>query len=153
MSGREILRESEIILFKCVIYWEAVISADICQNLVAHGADSVTMVQRSSTIVVDLKYVSLQLMQIWETQGDPSVGDFHMASMLLGLLKSIQIAQKDNRVNDQRSMLEGLRKAGLKVDEGAEGAGQLLQMYMQFGGVKLLISTNSGVNMNRHRLL
>jgi hypothetical protein len=113
------------------------------------------MVQRSSTIVVDSKYVTLQLMQIWGASGDPSVGDFRLASMPLGLLKRMEISQKDNRVNGQRVMLDGLRKAGLKVDEGPEGAGQLLHMYMRSGGglVPYRSQTTANPNPNYHRLL
>jgi hypothetical protein len=110
-------------------------SADICQDLVARGAASVTMVQRSSTVVVDAHYVHQRLEKIWPWQGDASVGDFRNASMPLGLLKKINIEEKDSRVEEQKEMLEGLREAGLKVDEGPEGAGQLLLLYMKLGGM------------------
>lgn len=93
-----------------------------------------TMVQRSSTIVVDTRYVIPQLRKIWPDPGDPSVGDFRYASMPLGLLKRMHIDDRDNRVNQQKAMIDGLRAAGLNVTEGPEGAGQLLLLHMRFGG-------------------
>jgi cation diffusion facilitator CzcD-associated flavoprotein CzcO len=117
-------------------------AADICQDLVARGAASVTMVQRSSTIVIASEYIDEQLDQFWPVHGDVSVGDFRYVAMPLGLLKKLQIAEKDRRVEAQKVMLEGLLKAGLNVNEGPEGAGQLFIHYEKFGGTCRSMSLN-----------
>ena len=109
-------------------------ASDICQQLATHGAASITMVQRSSTIVVSSDYTAANLEALWPMHCDPSAGDFKAAGMPLGLLKQIEIGQKDTRVAQQKEMLDGLLKAGLNIDEGKEGGGQVVQLFEKFGG-------------------
>jgi hypothetical protein len=94
----------------------------------------VTMVQRSSTVVIDAKYIDRIMGSFWPVHGDADVGDLRYLSRPLGLLKKVLIAEKPYRVEEQKEMLEGLLKAGLNIDEGREGAGQLMLVYEKLGG-------------------
>lgn len=119
---------------KTIVVGASQTSSDICQDLASRGAASVTMVQRSSTVVVASEYTVRQLEGIWPMHTDPLVGDFRSASMPLRLLKQIEIGKKENRIAQQKEMLDGLLKAGLKVNEGVEGAGQALLVFEKLGG-------------------
>jgi cation diffusion facilitator CzcD-associated flavoprotein CzcO len=127
---------------KTIVVGAGQTAADICQDLVARGAESVTMVQRSSTAVVASEYIDRQLDNFWPVHGDVSVGDFRYLGMPLGLLKKLQIAEKDGRVAEQKAMIQGLLKAGLNVDEGPEGAGAQLMVYERLGGSCCSLSSN-----------
>lgn len=108
--------------------------ADICQDLAARGAASVTMVQRSSTIVIEKQLAAGAMEITWKWQQDTSIGDFWTASMPLGLLLKFLSNGKATRVEAQKEMLDGLRKAGMKVHEGPGGAGYYSQLFKRFGG-------------------
>jgi cation diffusion facilitator CzcD-associated flavoprotein CzcO len=127
---------------KTIVVGACQTAADICQDLVARGAASVTMVQRSSTIVVTSEYFDAQFDKFWPVHGDASVGDFRFMAMPLGLVKKLQIAEKDARVEEQKAMIEGLLKAGLNVNEGSEGAGVMLKVYERLGGMCRSVSSN-----------
>ncbi|KAF8524142.1 FAD/NAD-P-binding domain-containing protein [Hysterangium stoloniferum] len=109
-------------------------AADICRDLATHGARSVTMIQRSRTVVVSESVVNPQMNRLWREDVDPLISDFYVASMPLGLLKQILIAKKDERVAQQKDMLEGLKKAGLHVHEGEDGAGHLYEVFRRGSG-------------------
>ena len=118
-------------------------AADTCQQLAICGAASITMVQRSSTIVVSMDYTMGKLKAFWPMHSDPSIGDFKLAGMPLGLLKQIEIGEKENRVAQQKEMLDGLLKAGLNIDEGSEGGGQITAIYERSGGKSYLLIPKS----------
>ncbi|KAF8516998.1 FAD/NAD(P)-binding domain-containing protein [Gautieria morchelliformis] len=116
-------------------------AADICQNLARRGAASVTMVQRSRTIVASSEYIGGWLEGLWPLGGDPLVGDFRLAGMPIGALKEVAVRDREDRVKQQKEMLEGLREAGLHVDEGRDGAGAIFEIYERFGGFWIDIGT------------
>ncbi|KAG6813422.1 hypothetical protein H0H92_011119 [Tricholoma furcatifolium] len=110
-------------------------SADICQDLVTHGAESVTMVQRSSTCVVSPKSVELTVTRSWQ-EGVPSeVSDFIFASCSLLFLRSMVGQFEQEAWNRDRDLHEGLVKAGLKLNMGIEGAGLASLVFERGGGI------------------
>lgn len=110
-------------------------AADICQNLALHNVGSVTMVQRSSLIVISNEYLHKSVFDIaYPHDGDVSNADTRFIGPSIGLWKDLAIAGKDKRVADQKEMIEGLLKAGLNVDEGEEGAGYFWRGFQRFGG-------------------
>ncbi|KAF8505013.1 FAD/NAD-P-binding domain-containing protein [Gautieria morchelliformis] len=123
---------------KTIVVGASQTASDICQDLASRGAASVTMVQRSSTVVVTCEYTVQQLESIWPMHSDPLVGDFRSASMPLGLLKQIEIGRKESRIAHHKEMLDGLLKAGLNVNQGREGAGQALLVFERLGGISWL---------------
>ncbi|KAG6910146.1 hypothetical protein DXG01_012905 [Tephrocybe rancida] len=96
-------------------------SADICQDLVIQGAESVTMVQRSSTCVVSPKTVDATVTRAWP-EGVPSeVSDFKFSSFPLALFKAMLKAAEQESWDREKDMHEGLIKAGLKLNMGPDG--------------------------------
>ena len=119
---------------KTIVVGASQTAADICQDLAARGAASITMVQRSSIVVTSAEYAVAFMETIWPMHSDPAVGDFRSAGMPLGLLKQIQIEQKEQRIAHHKDMIDGLLKAGMNIDEGPEGAGQVIRVFERLGG-------------------
>lgn len=112
-----------------IVVGAAQTASDICLDLVLHDAGSVTMVQRSSTLVVSIDLTNRNLDSLYPIGDDPSTGDFRSSGLPIGLLKKLSIAGRDARVAEQKQMLDGLVKAGLKINEGEEGGGFPVQLY------------------------
>ncbi|KAF8182132.1 FAD/NAD-P-binding domain-containing protein [Mycena galopus ATCC 62051] len=83
-------------------------AADVCQDLVFHGASSVTMVQRSATRVMDAKNSGAAQERLWPEA-------------------AVWAAEKETHA--------GLREAGLKLNMGPDGAGPYFLMFEKFGGL------------------
>ncbi|KAJ6529376.1 FAD/NAD-P-binding domain-containing protein [Mycena capillaripes] len=97
-------------------------AADIVQDLSFHGAQSVTMVQRSSTCV------------IWPEDVPTDVADFKLNAMPLLLMKRILRAQEAKLSEAEKETHRGLREAGLKLNMG-DGSGAYPLMFEKFGGI------------------
>ena len=111
---------------------------DVCQDLVAANAQSVTMVQRSATCVVSRSNVGRHMDQMWEPGVDVSVGDLKNASTPLGFVKQQMIKHQAEQWAEEEELHAKLRKSGLKLTLGPEGAGQLIMVWERFGGMCLL---------------
>ncbi|KAG6868751.1 hypothetical protein C0993_011020 [Termitomyces sp. T159_Od127] len=109
-------------------------SADICQDLVAQNAKSVTMVQRSSTCVVSPKSVDATITRSWPEGVPPEVSDFKfMACPLLFFRAFLRQFEKQAWDRD-RDLHEGLIKAGIKLNMGIDGSGIVSLLYERSGG-------------------
>ncbi|GJJ11777.1 hypothetical protein Clacol_006015 [Clathrus columnatus] len=122
---------------KVVVVGAAQTGSDICLDLALRNAAEVTMVQRSSTIVISIDLTNKGLDTVYPLGVDPAVGDFRSSGFPIGLVKKLAIAGKDVRIAEQKSMLEGLEKAGLKLSEGEEGGGFPVQLYAYGYGVDI----------------
>ncbi|KAI0774159.1 dimethylaniline monooxygenase (N-oxide-forming) [Fomes fomentarius] len=109
-------------------------SIDICQDLALGGAQSVTMVQRSSTLVVGREFVTKYMSEAWPEDVPMEISDFCWASMPFGLQKKLSIATKDYVLEAQKELHEKLRKGGLQLNPGEDGAGLYIQTLGRFGG-------------------
>ncbi|KAL0948592.1 hypothetical protein HGRIS_011150 [Hohenbuehelia grisea] len=109
-------------------------SADVCQDLVTHNAAEVTVVQRSSSCVISVNTVKDRLLAMWPEGVPTEISDFKSASMPFGLLKKIFIDGADDAWALEKEMHDGLRKAGLQLNMGPSGAGQLTLVYERLGG-------------------
>ena len=109
-------------------------AADICQDLSVRGAASVTMVVRKSTCVTSNK--------VWNgiadrafPEGIPTeISDFKKAATPYALIRATLIGQKESRLAHDKDLHNGLRKAGLQLNEGPDGSGQPILYYERFGG-------------------
>ncbi|KIJ46883.1 hypothetical protein M422DRAFT_249627 [Sphaerobolus stellatus SS14] len=120
---------------KVVVVGASQTAADICQDLASHGVECVTMIQRSNTAVVSLDYVSkTQLDFLWPPNGDPLLGDFRGIAMPISLLKQLLILSKKEREAYHKDMYVGLEKAGFRLNEGPDGAGQGILLFQRGGG-------------------
>ncbi|KAF5388434.1 hypothetical protein D9615_000675 [Tricholomella constricta] len=108
-------------------------AADICQDLVVQGAQSVTMVQRSSTCVIAASSVA-SVTNAWPEGVPQDVADLKFMSCPLLLLKRMLGSREKEAWAREQGMHEGLTKAGLKLNMGSDGAGLALLLFERFGG-------------------
>lgn len=105
---------------------------DIAQDLCSSGAD-VTMVQRSSTLVVSIE-PSAQLVYAPYNEGTLEDNDLIATSMPL------QLARKSHRLTGEKSkaldqeLLDGLTRAGFKLDYGEDNTGWQFKYLTRGGG-------------------
>ncbi|KAJ7184425.1 FAD/NAD-P-binding domain-containing protein [Mycena filopes] len=87
-------------------------SADICQDLCFHGAESVTMVQRSANCVLSVNSVRAMIECWYPGDRGNDVSDFLIMAQPLGLLERKSKESEALLLEQQKETHEGLRKAG-----------------------------------------
>jgi cation diffusion facilitator CzcD-associated flavoprotein CzcO len=115
-------------------------AADICQDLSFRGAATVTMVARKSTCVVSAKILNVMLDAAFPEGVPTEICDFKNAAIPYPVLRAALIEQQEERLAHDKDLHDGLRKAGLKLNQGADGSGQLILVYERFGGDKNTLS-------------
>ncbi|KAJ5582637.1 hypothetical protein N7535_001257 [Penicillium sp. DV-2018c] len=108
---------------------------DIAQTFVETGYD-VTMVQRSSTCVVSSEStLKISFKGLYDGTGPATEdADLYLSSIPLRLFKAQQVkTTKLIRQHDAQT-IEGLEKAGFKVDYGSADSGLLFKYYQRGGG-------------------
>lgn len=108
---------------------------DISQDFYEKGYD-VTMVQRSSTLVVSSNaVVNYALKSLYSEEG-PALedADMYFNSLPAEVLKAVQIKVTQILAQVDAKTLEGLEKAGFKVDFGPDDAGIFMKYYQRGGG-------------------
>ncbi|KAF7362786.1 Flavin-binding monooxygenase [Mycena venus] len=109
-------------------------SADICQDLVFHGAAEVTMLQRSSTCVVSVDTTARVLAQLWPPNVPTDISDFKSQAFPFLLMREIGKATTEHIWAQETETHKGLREAGLKLNMGEDGSGQFPMIFERFGG-------------------
>lgn len=105
---------------------------DIAQDLHSSGAD-VTMFQRSSTLVVSIE-PSAQLVYAPYDEGTLDDNDLIATSMPLALArKSHRLTGEKSKALDQE-LLDGLTRAGFKLDYGEDNTGWQFKYLTRGGG-------------------
>lgn len=107
---------------------------DIAQDFHEKGYD-VTIVQRSSTYVVASKtFVDVLLAGLYEENGPPTEdADLLFMSMPNALMKRVHVDVTTETGRRDRELLDGLTRAGFKLDKGPEDSGFFMK-YLQRGG-------------------
>ncbi|KII84022.1 hypothetical protein PLICRDRAFT_436694 [Plicaturopsis crispa FD-325 SS-3] len=109
-------------------------AADICQDLSNRGASSVTLVQRTSTCVVTLKWLRDFQSAVYPEGLDQDIADFKNAGMPAGLFLKTLRAQEAESWESERELYDALTKAGVKLNMGIDGGGQPSLILERFGG-------------------
>ncbi|KAF7352016.1 hypothetical protein MVEN_01163800 [Mycena venus] len=109
-------------------------AADVCQDCVFHGAQSVTIVQRSSTCIMAGKNARKAQEQFWPEGVPTEIADFKVNAMPTLLVKQMMRSQEKAYWEADKETHEGLREAGFKLNMGPDGAGAYLLMFEKFGG-------------------
>lgn len=106
---------------------------DVALDLHQNGARA-TMLQRNATSVVSLDSANLSYPAF--TDGTPTAeADLLSSAGFIHPLIVESFRQATAVSNDlDRELLEGLRRAGLRIDDGEQGAGWLLKFYERGGG-------------------
>ena len=108
---------------------------DIAQDYAEKGYD-VTMVQRSSTHVVSSYAITdIALKGLYSEDGPPvDDADMIVHGMPNALLKKVQTQVAETQRTHDKDMLDGLAKAGFKVDSGPDGSGLFFKYFQRGGG-------------------
>ncbi|KAK4120608.1 oxidoreductase-like protein [Parathielavia appendiculata] len=132
---------------KAVVIGACNSSMDICQDYVEKGYD-VTVVQRSSTLVISSDNIRKVSLGVLYEEGGPPVEDSDIAvwGWPSELLKSLQVDLTSITEERDNEMIHQLNRAGFKTDSGPSGGGifaKYLQRgggyYIDVGGAKLII--------------
>ena len=107
---------------------------DICQDLATQEPGSVTMVQRSSTCVVSRSHVRQTLEHLWQPGVPTEICDLKVGSIPIGFMKKTLIAQQAQALESENVLHDKLKKAGIALNMGREGAGQPILIYERAGG-------------------
>jgi putative flavoprotein involved in K+ transport len=113
----------------CVVLGANNSAHDIAADLVEHGAASVTMVQRSSTIIatsdalMEHAWGRLYSERALEAGVTTEIADLTVASIPLRLLPSFQQPVYAAIRERDKALYEGLDRVGFKYDFGEDGAG------------------------------
>jgi cation diffusion facilitator CzcD-associated flavoprotein CzcO len=105
---------------------------DIAQDLRSSGAD-VTLVQRSSTLVTNIE-PSAQLAYAAYNEGTLDDNDLIAASMPLVLAKRSHVMLTEQSKDLDKDLLDGLTRAGFKLDYGDSGTGWQFKYLTRGGG-------------------
>ncbi|KAJ3839609.1 FAD/NAD-P-binding domain-containing protein [Lentinula raphanica] len=108
--------------------------ADIALDLHVRGAQSVTILQRSSTCVQSAKTVVDGMDHVWAPDVPTEVADYRAAGTPFNLMKQVFREHKDEYWAKDKDILEGLIKAGMNVDLGPDGSGIWPLVYERGGG-------------------
>lgn len=108
-------------------------SADICQDLVYRGAQSVTMVQRSSTSVISAASAEVQDDKAFPEVVPTEYVDLSNAGLPYGAVKPLLRAMRPWREEFDKDLREGLVKAGFKLNDN-DGFGQPAMVFERGGG-------------------
>lgn len=120
---------------KAVVVGSCNSAHDIAQDYLEKGYD-ITIVQRSTTHVVSSKAITdIALSGIYSEDGPPvDDADMLIHGLPTPVLKAIQINVADRQAEHDKPLLEGLAKAGFKVDRGPDGAGLFFKYFQRGGG-------------------
>ncbi|MEO6840549.1 MAG: NAD(P)/FAD-dependent oxidoreductase [Bradyrhizobium sp.] len=105
---------------------------DIAQDLHSSGAD-VTLVQRSSTLVVSIE-PSAQLVYTPYNDGTLEDNDLIATSMPLALARKSHAMTTEKSKELDKELLEGLAKVGFKLDFGEDNTGWQFKYLTRGGG-------------------
>ena len=120
---------------KAVVVGACNSSHDIAQDFLEKGYD-VTIVQRSSTNVISSESITeIGLKGLFSEDGPPvDDADIILHSLPAPVLKAQQVELTRRQNENDREILEGLEKAGFKIDQGPDDAGLFIKYFQRGGG-------------------
>ncbi|GKT50479.1 putative indole-3-pyruvate monooxygenase YUCCA4 [Colletotrichum spaethianum] len=120
---------------KVVVVGSGNSSHDICQNFYESGAAEVIMVQRGGTYVITANKGLFLMHKGMYDEGGPPTEDADIAaqSMPIPVQFALQAHGTKAIAAVDRELLDGLSKAGFKLDFGADGSG-IYRKYITRGG-------------------
>jgi putative flavoprotein involved in K+ transport len=135
---------------------------DIAQNLYLRGAQ-VTMLQRSSVTVVSLEPSSVRAYELYrQNEGVMPIADtdFMVAAVPYALLTRLHGPLSRQMAEEDKDLLDGLRRIGFLLDNGEDDTGYFLKLlrhqagyYLNIGASDLLIEgkikLKAGVEIER----
>ncbi|PGG99044.1 hypothetical protein GX51_06460 [Blastomyces parvus] len=116
---------------------------DICHDLWNKGYD-VTMIQRSSTLVVTPRTIGQTLLGGLYVEGGPPVEDADLMTWSVPSELSKAFGKMASRVSKKLDapILEGLAKAGFRLNSGPDDAGFFMDYLQRGGGYYIDVGTS-----------
>jgi cation diffusion facilitator CzcD-associated flavoprotein CzcO len=135
---------------------------DIAQDMHLRGAD-VTMLQRSSVTVVSLEPSSVRAYELYRKNDGVRLladTDFMIAAVPYDLLRRLHGPLSRQMAEEDKNLLDGLRKVGFLLDNGEDDTGYFIKLlryqagyYINVGASELIIEgkikLKSGVKIER----
>lgn len=122
-------------------------AADIALDLhVRFKAQSVTLLQRSSTCVQSTKAIGELLDHNWGLEVPTEIADYYSAATPFKLFKAILAGQKESVWAKDKTLLEGLASAGMNVNLGPDGAGVMALAIERGGGAPIFPKCSTSVS-------
>lgn len=120
---------------KAVVVGSCNSSHDICQDFLEKGYE-VTMVQRSSTCVASSKAVTdIAVKGLYDESAPPvDDADVLLHGVPIPVFKAGQLGVAEAQADLDKDTLEGLTKAGFKVDRGPDESGLMMKYFQRGGG-------------------
>ncbi|KAF8989026.1 FAD/NAD-P-binding domain-containing protein [Cyathus striatus] len=109
-------------------------AADICVDLFADGAETITMIQKSSTCVIFGETVKKDLFRLWPENVPTEVSDFKVNCMPYGLLKTLTASQEGEAFHKEIQMHKELKEVGFSANLGPYGTGHFPLILGRLGG-------------------
>jgi thioredoxin reductase len=106
---------------------------DIAQDLHSAGA-KVTLVQRSSTMVVNVEPSAQLQYALYDEEPSLEDCDLITTSMPISLVRKSHIALTETARNMDKELLDGLERRGFKLDFGEDGTGWQFKYLTRGGG-------------------
>ena len=108
---------------------------DISQTFYENGYD-ITMVQRSTTCVVSSASITeIGLKGLYDEMGPPvEDADLWLYGTPSSVLKLVQVKVTALQAENDKKVLDGLEKAGFKLDRGPDDAGLFMKYFQRGGG-------------------
>jgi len=127
---------------------------DISLDLVTHGAAEVTMIQRSAIPVVNIDTANLAYGYYFDPSMTQAEADQRFAQgavypMLIEAMKGY--TQYTNQ--SEKELLDGLAKAGMKLDTGEDETGWLMKFLRYGGGYYLNVGASDAIIAGDIKLL
>ncbi|KAJ7042123.1 FAD/NAD-P-binding domain-containing protein [Mycena alexandri] len=116
---------------KVIVVGAANTAADISQDLVFHGAQSITMVQRSATWILSRDSARIMFDRAFPEDVDIDVCDLMAMARPISLLSKIERQTVEQSLEEQKTTHQGLAEAGFKI---MAGKGFLTLWYEGRGG-------------------
>jgi cation diffusion facilitator CzcD-associated flavoprotein CzcO len=106
---------------------------DIAQDLYSGGA-KVTLVQRSSTLIVNIEPSAQLPYALYDERAPLEDGDLITTSIPLALARKSHILLTEQAKNLDKDLLDGLERVGFKLDFGEDGTGWQFKYLTRGGG-------------------
>jgi cation diffusion facilitator CzcD-associated flavoprotein CzcO len=117
---------------------------DICQDLHAKGAGSVTLVQRSPQILVSSKAAGVLFSMLFPEHIPIEVCDVKYATMPVPLLREMGKTMTPWLNEFDKDMHDGVKKQGFRVWNGPDGSGALITTFERAGGKSIIRAHTHG---------
>ncbi|KAJ7648069.1 hypothetical protein FB45DRAFT_895162 [Roridomyces roridus] len=131
-------RASDHLGKKVVIIGACTSAHDIAADYYEHGVD-VTIFQRSSTYVMSTKHGARRLLSPVYWEGGPPTDLADRLAASFPLFMSIELKRREARLiaEDDKEVLDGLRRRGFRLDMGQMDAGIAISLGSRGGGYYL----------------